>query len=212
VQPEQGSGGGGDQFDVEAAANRRGDRPQQRIEWTVGEAVGVASPDRREPGIEAGRRDARPVDDQVFRQCPTQSPGQGCGQLLGGVGVEVEVSHLPAGVDAGVRAAGTDEGDRLVEPQGAGDPGLEFVLDGAQAVLRRPAMEAGSVVADVQPEPGHADGPGRRWYSRSRTVRPAAWARSSKRVTGRSPGRGAQPSYALASAGSASSTSRICSA
>ena len=61
--------------------------------------------------------------------------------------VEVEVCHLAAGMNAGVRASGPRDGNRLT--RGDGKPVFEGGLDRVAIRLTLPAVEFGSIVFDA---------------------------------------------------------------
>ncbi len=60
------------------------------------------------------------------------------------------MDHLPAGVHAGVGAAGHGDPDRPADQQGQGF--LKDALDGATAGLEGPAAEGTAVVGEIQPD------------------------------------------------------------
>ncbi len=86
-------------------------------------------------------------DRQVRRQAVADRKGYAAGRdgTRGSNG-----GHLPAGVDAGVRAAGAGGTERVPEnaPQGV----LKFLLNGAQSRLALPAVEICAVVGENEPE------------------------------------------------------------
>lgn len=56
--------------------------------------------------------------------------------------------HLPARVDAGIRAAGAH--DFCVHLEQVAEDAFEFALHRAQVTLSRPPSESGAVVGDVE--------------------------------------------------------------
>ena len=78
-----------------------------------------------------------------------------CAEQVGGrdVGGEGEAGNLAEGVDAGVGAAGALGEDVLVEDGAQG--GGESSLDGREAGLDLPAVEAGAVVGQLELPVGH---------------------------------------------------------
>ncbi len=83
--------------------------PPQRLgpERVVADPVGVAPPQRREPGVEAGRGDADGADPDVGRQHAGEprGPGRAASPSYADAGTS-SVHHLPAGVHPGVGPAG----------------------------------------------------------------------------------------------------------
>ena len=124
----------------------------QRVDQlgTVGHAVGVAPPGRREARVEALGRLPHRAHPDVGRQDAVEPPQQPV--VVHGALREVEVDDLAAGVDAGVGAAGAHDA-RVGDAEHRGERRLESSLDGAQRRLGRPAPEVGPVVGQVDPQP-----------------------------------------------------------
>jgi len=148
VRSGEGGGAGVEDLAVDAVAPPEGSALLERIgdprgedPVTVGAGASIAA------GVE-GRigLDAR-ADGDVARQDRVQAADEALPRPLG-----LEARDLGGGVDARVRAAG--DGERRLRAQDAPQGGLELALDRAQAGLRGPATEPGSVVGDLQPVAG----------------------------------------------------------
>jgi hypothetical protein len=126
----------------------------------VRDPVGVAPPQRPEPGVEAGCGLDHPAYPHVARQQPVQAAQQRLdGWVRGAAGrrhedglVHVEVRHLAAGVHPGVGPAGAHDG-HLGHPQHRRQRGRQLPLHGPQPRLGGPAVEVGAVVGQVDPDP-----------------------------------------------------------
>ena len=149
VEPEQPSRGVIHALDVERPRVEDDGVPLQRINGRgVDEAVGVATGQRSEAGVEmlADRRDRK--DLQVLGQDAVEAPHQ----LVQGICVEridVEVHDLSTRMDAGVGASRDRRLRPNIEMQRNAQRFLEFALHRPQVRLRRPPVEVGAVVAEV---------------------------------------------------------------
>ena len=125
----------------------------------VGDAVGVAPPDRGEAGVEPARRLDHPAYAQVGRENARQAMPQGLERwlrraphrALHHTGLDVEVGHLPARVHTRVRAPGHGHPGRR-HAEGGRESLLEGPLHRAQARLGCPAGEVGAVIGTVDPQ------------------------------------------------------------
>jgi hypothetical protein len=117
--------------------------PAQRIRAgrVVAHAVGVAPPQRGEPGVEPVGRDVRAVHPDVGRQHARQ-PGYRASFPAGhgrpGARGHVRVHDLPARVHPGVGAPGHGQARRAGQPQHLAERGRQDRLDGAPAGLCGP--------------------------------------------------------------------------
>ena len=119
----------------------------------VADPVGVAAPERREPGVEAGRGRAEPAHPDVGRQQPGQPAQRGRRGRRPGGGGHVDVRDLAAGVHARVGPARHGQRRGAGQPQQVAEGVLDHLLDGPPAGLARPAGELRAVVAEIEPEP-----------------------------------------------------------
>ena len=156
---------------VERVGHLPGQAGQQGVGHRgVDHQVAVATGDGRVAGVEPGRGDLRLPHDDGRGQLAVARLDHRLGVEAGrDLGREVEVDHLVEGVDAGVGASGTGEGDR-----GAGDP-AQCLAEGPGhrelALLGRETMESRPVVGDLQPPPDgaviHPPGSGGRAHTSS---------------------------------------------
>jgi hypothetical protein len=129
--------------------------PAQRIGGgrVIADPIGVPSPQRREPSVEALGGGPDRVHPDVRRQRPCQPPQCRLAVLLPDRRRQIGVGHLPASVHPGVGPTGDGQPHRLRQaqhvPEDAGHLSLHRPLPG----LRRPAGEAGPVVGEVEPHP-----------------------------------------------------------
>ena len=94
---------------------------------------------------------------------------------------DVEVHHLATRVDPGVGAPGAGHRDGG-HPQRRGQRRLELALHGAQPRLGRPAVEVGTVIGEVDPDP-HGAHPASRGARAEGPAQRATVTRSGTRVT-----------------------------
>jgi len=117
--------------------------PAQRVSQRriVADPVGVSPPQRREPGVEAGRRGLDRPDPDLRRQQPGQPPGRGARGRGPARGGDIHVRHLTPRVHAGVSPPGHGQQWRPGERQRPPQRLLDGLLDGGQAGLGSPAVE-----------------------------------------------------------------------
>lgn len=152
-------------IDIERRSEQTGAVPLQRVVEgeVVGDPILVASPGRRETGVEALGGD-RDVGDHHVAEGPedpvqaAEQDGVGCpparGETRDDALVEIHVGDLSDGVHARVRA--TRDGDDRTPPDSRRQERhrlFEDPLDRALAGLLGPPREGGAVVGDVQTEP-----------------------------------------------------------
>ena len=115
------------------------------------DAVEVAAAGAGEAGVEVGGGLARLQDgDRGGAEVEVERTGEALGQPGAG---EVEMGDLAQRVDAGVGAAGGEDGDGLA---GAGqDGGSIGALDGGRVALALPALERAAVIFEQQAVAGH---------------------------------------------------------
>ena len=136
----------------------------------IGDAVLIAAPHGREPGVETAGYDRGPAQHDVGlgHEDPAEATQDGGAEIdrgaisgaaldahqgVGLFGGEVEMGDLPAGVHPGIRSAGDDQGGvRGKALQDAGEPVFDVGLHGAKARLAGPAGEIGAVVGEVEPD------------------------------------------------------------
>jgi hypothetical protein len=107
---------------------------------------------RREPGIEAGwNRPKAPDRDLWTAQLVQRCPGPIEVVEQAGGGGDITVHDLPAGVDAAIGAAGTD--DLHLGARQAGQGVFEHTLHRALPSLPGETGEARPVVGEVDPDP-----------------------------------------------------------
>ena len=144
--------GGVHGVDVERLRPRDDVSAGERVEprGAVLQAVGVPTFERRESGVEAGRR----LGDGPHGHVGGQEPAQPTSELVGlHRVVEVDVRDLSAGVHAGVGTPRAGECGARPEAQDGADRLLHGLLHSAQPGLRRPPAEPGSVVGKIESQP-----------------------------------------------------------
>jgi len=127
-----------------------------------GVAVGLARDIRHHVEVRADllRRDHHDIARQTVVERHRQPVH---GHRAGGI----DHGHLPPGVDAGIRAAGSLHVGRTAQDRGR--RGAEHPLHGRQPRLNLPAVVVRTIVGDHQLDPTPRR-PGRRWRDRRRSV------------------------------------------